>query len=636
MTPEHSIPSLNIFGGEYNAKGVTSADIAETFVPPMPLFQHLVRGDHAILIGPRGSGKTTLLKMLQGASLEAWDAPEAEHIRQAVGYTGVFVPADRAWAEQLRAPTLDGTTVAQFATATFTLHCLRALVRTAERRCQAAAPGVTPHRRVTVEASELRGLARMLSTEWHVGRPVADLGDLRRALTAAISHLGAVRSVEAGRDEKRRASRLADEPLLHLSLIPAATLLVELFNDLVDEPDGRWAFLFDEIELVPRVIENQIMSLLRGTDERFLFKVSYAPYERQSTTVPAAESGLGQPLGPQAAQDFSILRLTFANKRAGFDFSEALLDRELSRRRIGTTPTDLLGETLVVGVDSEDLEDGDENGSGAAAAATVPGDRDDAQAYAAGTPRQEMLQALREIDPTFDDYLERHKLDITHAEELPEERRAILRKILPVVALRLAYGTRAGRLRTRQNVSLYSGTEAFYAMIEANPRWLKHVTDRLLEHRRKLAIPPEAQSRVLREAASEFTGYLRVLPMTGTQPAIDDAPKLLLNRIGDYFHSAYLRADFTADPPGSIRVDAEFSDTVMSSLQALINRGALVQVPDRQDPGLGSLLHKRFRPAYLLAPLYGLALRLDKAAPLSRVLQATPGGQLMIGEGQDS
>ncbi len=145
-------------------------------------------------------------------------------------------------------------------------------------------------------------------------------------------------------------------------------------------------------------------------------------------------------------------------------------------------------------------------------------------------------------------------------------------------------------------------------------------------------VSPEHQSRVFREAAAEFTGYLSVLPMRHAPQDQDDAPKQMIERIGLFFKDRYLRQPFNPDAPGSVRIDREFPDGIFDSIRTLINRGALIPVPERDDADLTTLQGKRFRLAYLQAPLYGLPLRLDRAAILSDVFTASPSGQLSLDE----
>jgi hypothetical protein len=611
---ESSVPAISIFGGEYNAKRVSLKSVAETFVPPDGVFERLIAQDNSLLIGPRGAGKTTLLRMLQGRALELWEAPDADRVREAISYTGVFVPADQAWAEQLRADDLDGGAAREFAVGAFTLHCLRALVNAADDRLKES-PTKVSHRRLSLAADDVHRIAQEVSKIWMLHRPVADLTDLGFALTEAIVSLGAARYAEAKTSEEGRSERLAAILPLRLSFLSAAIAFIERFNQVCGDAEGRWAFLFDEVELVPTSIESLIMGCLRGVDERLLFKVSYAPYERDEEL-----SSFQSPLGAQPGQDYSVLRLTYANKREGFPFSRALLEAELLRKRITRSPEQVLGSTSLI-VGDEDAE------SDSPASALD---------YGPGGAAVQMLEELGERDPSFREYLERQGFDISALRTMPEAERARIRKIMPLVAVRLAYRrspeSRASGLRGRRNVGFYSGAEAFYSMMEANPRWLKHVTERMLKG--GISVPPQRQSAVLRDAAKEFAGYLSVLPMRGSHVTPEEGPKLLMRRIGTYFRDGYLGPRFNPDSPGSLRVDRDFSETVMTSLRALVNRGALIPVPEPEEADLRTLVGKRFRLAYLQAPLYGLPLRLDRAVPLSEILDRSPRGQMSLGEAE--
>jgi energy-coupling factor transporter ATP-binding protein EcfA2 len=613
VSPELSYPSVAIFGGEYNAKGLELRRLVERFVPPKMTFGRLLQGNNTVLVGPRGSGKTTLMMMLQSAALELYSGPEAERFRSAVNYTGVLVPGDQTWAKQLDALQMNAEGGELFAVSVFTLHCLRALTRAALERTRPAPDGVLPYRRFSIDYGREQQLARAVASAWRLGRPVADLEDLVAALDDAILDVTRLRSELAHQTTPDRDARIAAEPLLHLDMIPAAVSLVERFNTACSEPAGRWAFLFDEAELVPPVINRLIVRLLRGTDGLFLFKVSYAPYEN-------VHVDFAQPHGAQEGNDFTTLRLTYANKREAFPFTEELLRFRLRERHGPEDPDEVLGTTSVVALDAEMPEQ-------------------PAGMYAPGSAYGKLLVELADKDPSFAEWLAKNRIFLEHAHELEEELRARLRKVMPIVALRVAYlrdparpaGTR--RLRGRRNVSLYSGKEAFYSMMEANPRWLNHVCDRLLEGAGDGMIAPGRQSRHLLDAAEEFESYLRILPVRGTHLEMNDAPKRLLHRIAEFFREQYIGGPFTADPCGSFVVDREFSDTVLRSLRALINRGALVEVP--AGGGLGELVGTRFRCAYIVAPIYGLPLRLDKPVTLSSILAASPYQQMTLGEDEE-
>jgi hypothetical protein len=45
---------------------------------------------------------------------------------------------------------------------------------------------------------------------------------------------------------------------LYLSFLECAVFAIEAFNGLVNQPDKRWAFLFDELEIAPKQIRQQL------------------------------------------------------------------------------------------------------------------------------------------------------------------------------------------------------------------------------------------------------------------------------------------------------------------------------------------------------------------------------------------
>lgn len=590
-------PGISIFGGEYNAKTKTRRQIAEQFVAPKSIFGRLIRPDNAVLIGPRGSGKTTLLTMLEGRALEIWPEPEAELTRRRVDYTGVFVACDRAWAEQLRSLADDGPVALRFSTALFVLHTLRALVGTGAERLETPAGTVRHRRPDPISPMALATLAQRTADAWQLPDIVSDLRDLEDAITDHIIRLQILHSQLGLEPAETRQHLVAAEPLLHLSLVDAALSFVGRYNRAVHEPEGRWALMFDELELAPPHLLDMVLQRMRGTDRRLLFKVSYAPYE----------GWLGGPHGPQEAQDYSVIRLSYANKDKGFDFSRRLLQRRLDEAGGSLSPEEALGKTGAI-------EDDDH-------APPPP-----ANSYAPGSAAVVTLLAAAEADSYFAAWLKRNRIDLLNLEHEPDHVRSKVRKILPMMELRIRLrrlereaGTAA--LRAIQLLDAYSGERAFLAMTEGNPRWLEHICDRLLADWDRKPIPEIVQARVLRAAGEEFLSYLHILPVRGTHLGVDEAPRQLLDKIGAYLRHAQLAGRFSSDPPGSIRIDERASPAHLAAVQALVDRGALIEVPETDLPSVGPLTGRRYRIAYLLAPHFHLPLRLDKAINLTTVLR---------------
>jgi hypothetical protein len=146
-------PAPTIFES-FNARALNPSQVARTFVPSKQ-YQMLAKRRHTMVIGPRGSGKTTLLKMLQQPALEAWPHRLADDYRQTIDFTGVFIPTDLSWGQQIEAlgeGKLDSDTHRLLSKAVFTTHVLRALtVAMLNRITNSIRQGIVPFRRVKAE-----------------------------------------------------------------------------------------------------------------------------------------------------------------------------------------------------------------------------------------------------------------------------------------------------------------------------------------------------------------------------------------------------------------------------------------------------------------------------------------------------
>lgn len=68
-------------------------------------------------------------------------------------------------------------------------------------------------------------------------------------------------------------------------------------------------------------------------------------------------------------------------------------------------------------------------------------------------------------------------------------------------------------------------------------------------------------------------------------------------------------------------MDDECSDEIVGILGQALNAGAIVYIPDEDGQlSFTSLRHKRFRVSYLVAPLYGIPIRLEPGVNLSTIL----------------
>ncbi len=592
----------------FNARALTPDQVAATFVPSRQ-FKDLCKRCHTIVLGPRGSGKTTLLKMLQPAALEAWRHNLADDIAYNVDFTGIFVATDISWSQQLSAlghGRLEPDTQRLLANASFTTHALRSLIIAFQQRC--GSPDSSRPRtisRVHLAAESHTAVVRDIAAAWHLSGIGASLFALRQALTKRLSDIRELASKEVLLGLAGRNERLAANHTLHLHFLSAAGIAIEAFEHYGGLTSGKWAYLFDELELAPVWVQEDLIKSLRSTDDRFLFKLALNPLTSNSHLMQS-------PTSPAAGQDFDQIALWYAEKRDAYSFCQSLWDQLLSDKGLsGLDARSVLGRSYFE---------------------SVPQDRSNTgSAYGQGSRWARLFADLASKDSTFSDYLTRHELSPYNLDSKQgAERASEVRKIAPIVAVRGFYRKNqknrgGGDLRGRKTAELYAGADSVFAMTEGNPRWFIGLMGRILASMSEggSQIPLNRQGKELLDAAQRFTATLRTIPVTTSGVSLSIGVLQLVRIVGRYFHFETVQGPFRPEPPGSFTVDSKTPEQILEVLAQALNAGALVYVPD--DDGqliLTSLKGKRFRLSYLLASLYGFPIRLGKAVALSAVLRS--------------
>jgi hypothetical protein len=608
-------PSPTIFDS-FNARSLDPSQVAATFVPSI-IYKKLAKRRHTIIVGPRGSGKTTLLKMLQQTALEAWVHPAAEYYRSRIDFTGVFVPTDLIWSEQLKSlgSGLDEQTLRLLGNAAFTTHVLRALTSSMLDRLRSDyRKGLSPFRRVKLSKASEAELATFVSDAWHLKTSIASLLAVESAMGLRMSRIYEIASKEnlLGRDG--RAKRLAAVSFLQLHFMQSASAAVDMFNNLAGERDGKWVFAFDELELAPVWIQDELVKLLRSTDQRFLFKLAMSPLIQSTPLARTSRS-------PSAGQDFDQIALWYPNKRDAYSFCEELWYSMLQNEGLPKkSPQEVLGTSFF----HSTPEEWSRTGSG----------------YAYGTRLFDTFRNLALADPTFRKYLRNKRIDLRHIEKLEESKRAAnIRKIVSLVVLREFYRTQKesdateSRGRSRKT-SLYTGAEALFAISEGNPRWFIGITESLFDRWREKDITKPIddgiQADEINKAARRYLAMLATIPTTA-KPVMTLLQ--ILESIGTFFYDQAVRADFVAEPPATFTIDNAVPTEIVDVLEPAVNAGAIVFVPEHKgDAFVFNLRNKRFRISYLLGPVYRLPLRLGKPTSLSRILiLKKPGNASQLG-----
>jgi hypothetical protein len=590
----------------FNARALKPSQVAQTFVPSRH-YEMLSNRANTLLVGPRGSGKTTLLKMLQQPALEAWQHPVAEHYRRRIDFTGVFIATDLTWGAQIDAlgdGQLDVRSHRLLADAAFTTHVLRSLViAMISRTRDGNEAGTVPFRRVRLGDQAEAALARGLAQSWYLKPSIPSLLSVKQSLSDRLKTISEIGRREATLTEDGRFDRLRGFEFFHLDFLQACAVATEQFDDMVGEADNRWALMFDELEIAPQWIRDNLVKMLRSIEPRFLFKLALNPYSEEVLPLEAA-------LSPAPDHDYEQIQLWYAERFEGYDFCNDLWRSMLEAKGLpNQKPETALGISLFETPSDEWARKG--------------------TAYGAGSRLGQLFTKMAATDKSFADYLMIRGINPEALHLLtPEQRAADIRKVAPILPIREFYrapdnpsGSRSRVLRSRKRAALYTGADAIFAVSEGNPRLFIAIVGRMLDrwpdpHGR---LPSRIQADEIERGAERFSAMLRTIPASR-----DSSDSLLetLDTIGKFFHSQIVSQDFVAEPPGTFVVDLGVPDALVASLGQALNAGAIVFVPeDRSQVLLRELRGQRFRLSYLLAPNYGTALRLGRKINLSTIMR---------------
>jgi hypothetical protein len=181
-------------------------------------------------------------------------------------------------------------------------------------------------------------------------------------------------------------------------------------------------------------------------------------------------------------------------------------------------------------------------------------------------------------------------------------------------------------LRSRKTAILYSGADSLFAITEGNPRWFIAIVDRLLDKwnfDQEKKIDEQIQAEEVFNAGQRFQAMLRTIPVPAKEGADAVGALDIVEIIANFFHYRIVRAQFKPDPPETFEIDSAVKSDILLSLIPAINTGAIIYVSKNQQfilTSLESMRGQRFRLSYLLAPMYGLPLRLGKERSLSMIL----------------
>lgn len=587
---------MSTFHAEFNARWLSPVQVAEQFVP-IPQFDRLLQPRHSLLLGPRGSGKTTLLKMITREALAVWR--QRQHSAGPLVFTdpefeAIYIPSDVRWSYELK--DLDTEPLISQRTAQLVQRCLVS--------SSVMLASLDAFERVLIETGypEER-FCHSLIDLWHVSDAVPTFADLRRVVLQVSDRIRGLLNRGKSDGLDRYLDSLPDLMFGHALDLP--TTACRHFSDVFSKvrKTRKWALCYDELEIAPAWLRQEVIESLRSTDQDIVLKL---------TSAPVLPTGLLTE--PEPAHDYQIVRLWNSHVEDSQRFCEDLTTRFLRARFPSSEvlPDDFLGFShLAADEDRDSLS----------------------QSYRRGGFAYNEMQALAKEDQQFRFTLARLGLNpddpFTDNVDLRDQ---LLRKVKPIVLLRRVF-RKADRRRSRKVITAYAGKQAVYTMSEGNPRWMLGLLNDLHDRWKvtrpksrsgKPTLPHKDQAWVLRNTAMLFhTGMAaKAAPDVKIDGARDSSLSLatFLDTVGKKLANAILEDEFPVDPYGSFIVDGFPSPELKELLKTALYIGALVHVGSSADDVPRDVMKARLRPTFMLAPVYRLPLRNYRSVPLSSLL----------------
>lgn len=576
----NAIPSIS---ESFNAKTTTTEELCGTFIPN-DFYDKLACPNHCIMIGPRGSGKTTLMRMLEVESLELWDGPSASHYRSQIGFSGVFVPTDRYWKTQYdkisgrkNSDEISSEEFSKLDSALvlldemFAYHVFEQFISVVNFRSS----------RIKIKTSGYRAVSLSKDEEVDLVKAMAELWDLEPSLPTLRSLYAAIIL------KKKKLSKLVNLLLKgrghqmeienELDLIENIKESVSLVNNSFEEYQGKWAFLFDELELAPDNIIQPLVDQMRGGHKNIIFKLALSPYHQGVSIT-------GTPDSSMKSEDLKYINLTGLSDKEGVKFSRQLCSSLFQR-------TGLYKE-----IDSY---------------FEIP--------KAINTNKD--FKELIVKDPTFKEYLGDRKLLKSHY----DDRNSLIRKIKFITHLRNHKRDIDGAKRRRRPADYYGGFEQICKSVEYNPRMLIGLMNHFIPIAKsdsKVSI--SNQISCLENYFDSFKALLGTIALDSNTSKFSNIYGFI-EEIADFFAREIHGNEFKAEPKGCFKVKPTVNQEIQEIVGYALNAGALVLVDNKDSSSnhLGAGTTKMCRLSYIFSHQFGLLMTKQKDIDLDELINLT-------------
>jgi len=615
----------NIFE-TFNARYLSIEDVAISFIPNKD-FVRLCQNTHSILMGPRGCGKTTLFKMLTPKAISIWKNKDSNGNIDQIDFWGIYIPADKQWDRQLKNFQIkfkEESFQKIITKSIITLNILHAIVETFNDLID-----------INIDNAQLKldyqtRLSKELIEIWNIDKPISpSFIEIKKSLKLRIRDINLIiNKVEFGilniQDVKWPDHFFYEYIDLASNAFDAfeSTLQNESF---VLNSNCKWALCFDELEIVPNWVTNDIIKYyLRSTNQKILFKLATAPLInwRNDYNIDQLSSNA------QNNQDFTIIKswvYNYQSRKDWLDFCENLIISKIKLK--GATKIDLQ-ELFGYHNLNNALKESEKNlGKNI--------NYDEFYDFQEGSLMYYITKSLAQQDKSFYNFLNGKNIDPTDPKpNTSSEVDSIFRKIKPIIVYRYYFYKRSN-LRSRKAISLYHGYPFISELCDGNPRVLINLLSMFLNKRHNNVvkmeqIPLKIQGNIIQNFSTELFYQITNHP-EASRHIIKDGIKILvtleslLDEIGKWFYLKLIKAPFKMDSVNCFTVDKDIDDEIVDLIKLGVDLGAIQFLVKKEDTILTekNIINSKFRLSYILCPHFKLPKRSDNSIRLSQILNDT-------------
>lgn len=566
----------------FNARLLPTKQLVEDYVPSQHMA--LVAGrHHSVLVGTRGSGKTTIMRMLQVEAVAIAKLIGAPKELLEVSYYGVYVPTDRMWAKQ-KDTFLDTAPDKEFAALLvmrlFSLHVLDCMLSALTYRVTASNEVGYKFGKARLTAGDENQLVRNLVDLWELAPVIYSIPALRMAITRHIAEL----TKKLTSPDECTGIRTEGFPTLELALRGT----VSYMNLALQDDEGVWCFLFDELELAPEGTFDQLLALTRGGPTNIIMKLALAPYRRrEDSTFDQSDAFDGH--------DYNTVNLQAGER--GLEFARALGDSLLRRKGLPGSIESYFHESAI--------------------------------------NYRSVIAEYATRDPSLAAYLQRSGIALEQIPEIGESEGApLLRKIQKNVYLRSRIRTERGKA-PRRPLSIFAGFTNFCKALEHNPRLLIAAFSRLLANPNKDGAFSEAlQLEVLSSVERKCSAQLGLQPIEGHVDGLRSVRDLIYQIAQTIREEEIGGKTFRPDYSNMFTLERSTSLAIKEAIGIAQNMGMIVE--EHIDVDEVSSVKQSLRLSYLFSHRFSIPDIMGRIAPIERYLKKVRSAQLGTTEEIDS